>query len=320
MCSRLCVIVFILCSALTEGAQAQRFSENCYPYKEAHVSPSANKISIREEANILSARIRFVDPGEVLKVLQYKYTTTCWIQTTAGWMIYDRISISGTPFENTASQSKEDTEPRCFLYRFAYITGSMNIRNNPNPRGAIVTQSQRGDYYQVAETKNGDSWCWMRITGGWMAVTESVSNDIRDILPPITGEDWLEHKVTQAFKYISVRSPEWFEYTLLKIRKVIGDETIESAAGVIASTGVVQIFSGDYIRHTRTAVLAGTLIHEACHIHQWDRGMRVLINWEAEKECYGIEALALSHIASGDPHIEWALCMSEKYPFQALCE
>lgn len=220
----------------------------------------------------------------------------------------------------TLSVSAQEDSTACFPHDTAYITGAMNIRENPTTSSTIVERATQGDSFTVAESEEGDVWCWLKINIGWIAHTSYVSSEIMDIVPPITGEDWLKDKLSRAFQLLHDEAPGWFDYVISVVQSIAGVEDLKSAARVNAPTRHVKISSSNYTRSRAIVVIAGTLVHESCHIYQWDRGERAIIEWELEKECYSIEASMLTELSPYHPATKWTTCMAEYYPFQSRCD
>jgi len=51
----------------------------------------------------------------------------------------------------------------------------MNVRVQPSISARKVDPARAGERYDVLESRQGDSYCWLRINRGWMAVTALVS-------------------------------------------------------------------------------------------------------------------------------------------------
>ena len=51
----------------------------------------------------------------------------------------------------------------------------MNVRESPSVNARIVGAAHAGESYAVAESRQGATYCWLRIDAGWMAQTALVS-------------------------------------------------------------------------------------------------------------------------------------------------
>ncbi len=233
--------------------------------------------------------------------------------------------------EPTATPTPEPTatptvtltpEPQCYEHERAYLTGSMNIRERPTVNSNKMGATDRGESYEITATHEGDTYCWLKISKGWIAHISFVSHDIADILPKIEGDDRFRTRVIDAFAYIHRKSSKWFRYTVPKFKTVAADSDLEREevnARVLVSRRHVSI-NPIYARRESPAMLASTLVHEACHVHQWDRGERYLVSFLAEPECYDVQADALSAMSPGHENVKWLRCWAEHYPSQFLCK
>ena len=236
----------------------------CYPYADAIVTRDT---TLRLSPSVASPHDDSARVGDTFKVFGSKHSgSNCWVETNSGWLI-DTFVTPSVPSPALPSSS------RCYEFRSAYVTGVMNIRESYTTASQVVRQAHSGDVYKVTGSHQGDTWCWLQISNGWMANTSYVSHDISHVLPPIRGEDWFKDKVVAALEFLSRKSARWFSYTAPKITMIEPDPDLSSAARVIASTGRVKIAS-DFYRNRNAAELASTLVHEACHVHQWQDGKR----------------------------------------------
>ncbi|MDE2857460.1 MAG: excalibur calcium-binding domain-containing protein [Chloroflexota bacterium] len=76
-----------------------------------------------------------------------------------------------SPANNLTKSSPSDG---CFLYDTAYVTGAMNIRSGASVNSEKVGLAQPGAY-AVLGSAQGASYCWLNISGGWIAKTQRVS-------------------------------------------------------------------------------------------------------------------------------------------------
>lgn len=63
----------------------------------------------------------------------------------------------------------------CYSYSQAWVTGNMNIRQNPSTSARILGSTPPGERYPVLGSRQGDVYCWLDIDLGWIAVTNYVS-------------------------------------------------------------------------------------------------------------------------------------------------
>lgn len=76
-------------------------------------------------------------------------------------------------------------------YEKAYITGGMNIRASASTNSSVVASAKPGDEFTVLESRAGATWCWLRISLGWLADTSRVQSTRpvqRDVMPPLAPQ------------------------------------------------------------------------------------------------------------------------------------
>ena len=66
-------------------------------------------------------------------------------------------------------------ETSCYRHQQAWITGAMNVREQPGINARKVGSAGTGESFPVLESRQGDTYCWLRISRGWMAQTAFVS-------------------------------------------------------------------------------------------------------------------------------------------------
>ena len=293
----------------TDAREAQ---ETCYPYSDAIVTRDTTLR--RNSYTVASPHDERARVGNTFDVLGSKqFLSNCWVETTAGWLIATAIKPSDPVLV-------ADSPASCHQGRTAYLTGRMNIRRQATVASEKTGVAEAGQSFEVTEAHQGENWCWLKISKGWMADTKFVSYDIIDVLPPISGEDWFKDKIVRAFEFLSSKSTRWFNYTVPKIQAIRPDPDLETNARVIAPTGKVTVGTSFIRRIGRDfAMLASTLVHEACHVHQWESGKRSFLGWDLEKECYTLEATALSQISPRHPDVEALRCWGKHYPITSLC-
>lgn len=146
-------------------------------------------------------------------------------------------------------------------------------------------------------------------------------------LPLIEGEEWFKQRIVGAFEFLRNNSPKWFNYTVSKISRIVGMHDLTSRYGrkafalAYAAQKKVEI---DYNAVQKDDwPLHNVLVHEACHMHQWDGGKydswSWVLNWDKEPECYEIQAQALSEMLPGDRRINTLKCFAEYHPFESFC-
>ena len=87
----------------------------------------------------------------------------------------------------------------CYGEKQAWVTGEMNVRERPTVSSNKAGTAQAGESFEVLESRQGETYCWLKISRGWMAKTELVSrtkpeqripssagNDVRQALLNLT--------------------------------------------------------------------------------------------------------------------------------------
>lgn len=78
----------------------------------------------------------------------------------------------------------------CFARSDVWVTGAMNVRERPSVNAAKVYVAEAGEQFTVLESRQGASYCWLRIRQGWMAKTDLVSaTKPRQQIPSAAGSD-----------------------------------------------------------------------------------------------------------------------------------
>ena len=81
-------------------------------------------------------------------------------------MLLATVSLPGAKASECASREVET----------AYIIGAMNIRASSSTNSTVVASARAGDSFAVLESRRGQTWCWLRISRGWLAKTSRVQS------------------------------------------------------------------------------------------------------------------------------------------------
>ena len=100
---------------------------------------------------------------------------------------------------------------------------------------------------------------------------------------PIYGDDVFRRQIARAFYHLRDEVPQWWPYL-----SIIDDVKSEAGScnGGYACAGwpyKVVYFEAD-VSDSDTRSLASTLIHEACHLYQWQEGRGDNYDWSLEWE------------------------------------
>ncbi len=321
------LVLLVICGAIFAGITNAQTRENCP--KTGDVITFTGNFNIRSNPGFSTDAVSRSVVGETLAGHSYTVAEVdpgrvCQIRVSQGW-----VSALSSAWSYSVRLEGDTTTPlsiddACYLSNVAYVTGKMNIREEATTKSKVINQTETRTAYHVRGSHQGDTWCWLKLDRGWMADTDYVSKDISSVLPPIEieGHTWLTSKILKAFEFLSNKSPRWFNYTVPKIHTIVEyDSGLEAIAQVNPRRRTITM--GNYMRDMRDtqdhiANLAATFIHEACHVYQWDSGDKVSVFdfsgiSRLERECYGVEAGALSNIAPGHRQIQGLRCFARRY-------
>ena len=195
-------------------------------------------------------------------------------------------------------------EDNCYPHDSAYVIYSMNIRREPSTDQAKIGILGGGQEIDVSRSIRQTDFCWLNIgSARWIAKTTrvaekkpivepvqsastpSVSTESTDDiqLPPIKGSQAFVNKMAGAYRFLKQNMPFYYEYVgvIREIWEKVFD--VNTARGVGAFAYQIVHMGVMEIQHTAVeysdASIAGVLIHEACHQHQWNVGKLAQIEY-----------------------------------------
>ena len=300
---RVCAAIFLL-AAISFVALAQK-DDGCYPAAGALVFELT-----WAETHLGYRKFELASPGETYAVLRSsRFEGECWIETEIGWLRSSKVipalppTPSPTPTLLPTPTPAPTSVPACFSERRAYVAGHMNIRASHMINSAIVGSAERGDLFEVSESIQGQTYCWLNIGIGWMAHTEIVHGKMP--LPRIDGDSVFVKYIRAGFDFLWEKSKWAFMYVADYINVITPRPNNKPHSVAWVRSGRVEIDG----RHLRPDVLLATvLLHEACHMHQYELNpfMPRALEWqriEFEKECTEVEIVFLEAIGEGDSWI-----------------
>ena len=202
----------------------------------------------------------------------------------------------------------------CFPYEEVHLIHSATIRDEPYILGNKIGRKEPGEPLVVLQSTKGTS-CWIRIEEGWILyndklmfheeIAEELEIEIDPDWPIIEGDNYFTARIHAALDYIRSKSSIWHKYvtrvtesialrskdakqhTLLAHNIDVRNESLAHGREHRIEIGLNHVRWGP----KPTLFLASMLIHEACHLHQWNAGMWAGIgDWalEARQEvdCY----------------------------------
>ncbi len=317
--------------------------ENCFPHQTAYL---AGDMNIRSQATTNSVVVATARAGDSFTVLQSRRGGNwCWLQVSQGWMAKTTRVGSAPQTNQPQPQQPSNVDNCCYVNRQCvtnedWTNGYWAFQNNECPITPAPAPAPQNNPVQQSSI---DNCCFLdrqcHTEADWKSGYEAFQNNqcspasgiIGGRLPIVEGDEAFRAQIARAFEFLEANSHKWFNYIVSKMKKIVGvhfeeeghfgDET---AGAVNAQDRVVKV-SIKHAQNTRGDIplLVSTLIHEACHLHQFDSGKYSYWDWllpiEPEQECYQMEAQALSEIAPGHPHIEINQCQAETYPFMSFC-
>ena len=236
----------------------------------------------------------------------------------------DRITVpcpasklNNTKKTVTPASSVKPNSGSCYAYSTVYITGNMNVRANASTSSAKVALATAGQSFSVTDSKKGGNYCWVKTYRGWIAKTDRVrSEGVRSTkgLPPIIGSKTHARKIEVAFTKLPV---EWYNYVVAITKAIHVKDELDvpfAVAIVVAlnpnakvsalarSNGKIY-FESESIQEMTLDVIASVLIHESCHLYQFNRNRSSDRNSE-ERECLELELeVALEDFPNSQRHI-----------------
>jgi len=120
----------------------------------------------------------------------------------------------------------------------------------------------------------------------------------------IEGSAAFVAKIEQALDILKRRAPGWYDYSIRGLNKIKEvSASVHTGVHVAGRTSNISpIHTVDRPGDRTAAWLAGIIVHEACHVHQFDAGL-AYSHLEGERACLEvqIEALSLIYPNAQDP-------------------
>ena len=172
-----------------------------------------------------------------------------------------------------------------------------------------------GERFAVRGSTMFDGICWVKVADAWIrsdSVIPGLPPDPREAtpvpetiavatrvpkstmpeveMPRIDGGGWFATSIGHAMDYLKNRLPDWYIYVATNTRSIgrSPERDRSTANGRTKHTAIAPAHLDPII------VLASVLVHEACHMVQYDRGVRK--SWsdykgemQREKECLRVQ-------------------------------
>ena len=309
---------------------AQGQTDKCFLHKALYTT---RPVEIRSGDSYFAGSVAKTTRNKTYDVLESRKAAlfgSCWIKISDGWLlrradssaIRPKVPTRQTPTPDTSATTRDaearptTTGKRCFPNNTAYITGGMNIRENPSASSAKVGSAIAGQSYYVSQSQRDDSYCWLKVSDGWIAWTKRVTPNKPTTASTVTrttsshifadltvqGPPSFKSAINKALSLLKRRAPSWYNYVVAK-RTVIKPNTRRFPFTVSftelggAQSGTLWIGS----THDKdTGILAGVLVHESCHVHQWDDGRHAALGRIGrEIECMELQIKAMQQASPG---------------------
>ena len=151
--------------------------------------------TIRDEAGFSGRLVRYTVPWEPLEVTESKRESAwCWLQISDGWIV-DSALLSSVALRDTESEQPDSIPSDCYQGDTAHIAGAMNIRASATIESLVVANARAGDSFEVTQSDRGETWCWLKVSQGWLANTSRVS--AKKITPVVAVSAAISPPVTQ---------------------------------------------------------------------------------------------------------------------------
>ncbi len=315
------VALFVLAlSTGTSFTQSTRApdDDSCFPHKTLYTTVS---IEFTDDNSRFSTEIGRTVRNKVYKVVRserdWLFGSSCWIQTTRGWLLRrpsGSVIRPGEP-KTTSTTRTTTTSSKCYSASKAYITGTMNMRAGASTNSKITKKAHAGDSFAIKNSVRKGDYCWIQTSGGlWMAKTGRVQSTkpvVRTTTnrttatttstcaaPPIHGSAELKKVVRNAYNalgswcgYVQSANPSSIGETYIGCGQMDGDRR-QIKIGIRWSLFCQQ---DDAVR------VASALVHEACHLHQYNSGVRFWYDniHIHEPPCYRKQIEFLRSVAPG---------------------
>ena len=223
----------------------------------------------------------------------------------AGWVSFTRVEASAP------TQPARDIDNCCFVDRQCatdqeWTDGYWAFQNG---QCAAPAQSQSEAQPANSDTVQADNCCYLhwncRSDDDWLAGSRAFrSNQCLHPGLAIEGSAAFVAKIERALDILKRRAPAWYDFAIRgldKIKEV--PESVHTGVDVLGKTSNISpIHTVDRPGDRTAAWLAGIIVHEACHVHQFAAGLPYS-HLAGERACLTvqIEALALIYPHARDP-------------------
>lgn len=272
----------------------------CYSHNNAYLIGNMN---IRESFSTTSQVVGTASVGDTFSVSQSRRGATwCWLDIGGGWLAKTSRVVSTPPVR----------------------AGTPTVNQPANVDNCCFVNRQCNSDQQWAD----GFWAYQR---NECPVSHVSAPAVSSTLPPIHGSSEFADGIAAAFNFLRNNSQEWFNYSISGIQSIHPKSSFPDQEQVnVESLAFINVRSQElYVAHkfaltSDIAYLASAFVHEACHVYQWQSGKFSRWDWlfdipDIERECYGIQATALSVISPGHRNIRLLRCEQRNHPYTFFC-
>ena len=264
---------------------------------------------IHEKRSTTSKRLGYTKAFSAYNVISSEMVNEdCFVRIPDGWVKYNNQGEHTTTRDIGKTSS---TTSRCYPYKTAHLTGSMNVRFEPSVSSEKVGTLSGGGSFTVLTSRKSGQYCWLKKgSNQWVARTGRVQSSKSTAArttqtsrqttscnhPPISHDS--SGRIKRAMDYLCHNSSVWHNYVVSKTSSIIGNFSIQGGRAYTKSRRI-EINTSKY---PITMEMSSVIVHEACHIHQWENGRWNIDPTTREVEC--IQKM-IDYVAQVAPGSHW---------------
>ena len=268
---------------VTESGSAT--GRSCYQAARAYITGDMN---IRSGASTSSHVVKKARAGEAFDVSRStRGATWCWLRIDAGWMAMTSRVQSTKPLRATASTS-----------------GSTSTATATQPSSSNIDNCCYVNRHCQSEQDWVDGfWAFLRQECFVQGTSEQISQpgaphyiiNSQGRRIPIYGDEEFRLTIARGFFYLRDKLPRWWQYVAI-VDDVKYDDIEGNCSYACASWPYKNVRFGPHAYGKDARAIAQTLLHETCHLYQWQQGRGDNYDWSLpweerphEIECENIE-------------------------------
>ena len=225
------------------------------------------------------------------------------------------------------SQERVTVEKGCYPGTGVAVIWQTPIRFTSSYRSLPVARAEPSDQFVVIRSRLNEGICWIQTTIGWIDASKTMPAFVPTPTPEptpipmpeflilrITGDDQFVSEIRKGFAFLWKHSPYWYWYVvdsgILVIAPSIGHQDSRAY-------GFEKRIEIDEWYMQSITILASTLVHEACHLIQFQEGRwpyegDVLGIIQAERECLALEVGMMTEIRPTHRYRHYRTMMLER--------